>query len=77
MDFDIAQIDELLATTRAVRRRLDFSRPVDNQLLLDRIDLAEQAPTGGTSAAAAISSSAINVSRHNWASCTATRRCRS
>ncbi|MBV9595898.1 MAG: nitroreductase family protein [Chloroflexi bacterium] len=47
MDFDIAQIDELLATTRAVRRRLDFSRPVDNQLLLDCIDLAEQAPTGG------------------------------
>jgi nitroreductase len=47
MDFHIAQIDELLATTRAVRRRLDFSRPVDNQLLLDCIDLAEQAPTGG------------------------------
>ncbi|MBV9582189.1 MAG: nitroreductase family protein [Chloroflexi bacterium] len=47
MDFDVAQIDELLATTRSVRRRLDFSRPVDNQLLLDCIDLAEQAPTGG------------------------------
>src|SRR6476661_8189085 len=47
MNFDIAQIDELLATTRAVRRRLDFSRPVDNQLLLDCIDVAEQAPTGG------------------------------
>jgi nitroreductase len=47
MDFDIRQIDEVLATTRAVRRRLDFGRPVDNQLLLDCIDLAEQAPTGG------------------------------
>src|SRR5215475_15727886 len=47
MDFDIRQIDEVLATTRAVRRRLDFARPVDNQLLLDCIDLAEQAPTGG------------------------------
>ena len=40
-------VDEVLATTRAVRRRLDLDRPVDNQLLLDCIDLAEQAPTGG------------------------------
>jgi nitroreductase len=47
MNFDIAQIDELLATTRAVRTRLDLDRPVDNQLLLDCIDLAEQAPSGG------------------------------
>ena len=47
MSFDVAQIDEVLATTRAVRRRLDLERPVDNQLLLDCIDLAEQAPTGG------------------------------
>ncbi len=47
MTFDVPQIDELLATTRAVRRRLDLDRPVDNQLLLDCIDLAEQAPTGG------------------------------
>ena len=47
MTFDVAQIDEVLATTRAVRRRLDLDRPVDNQLLLDCIDLAEQAPTGG------------------------------
>lgn len=47
MDIDIAQIDEVLATTRAVRRRLDLDRPVGNQLLLDCIDLAEQAPTGG------------------------------
>src|SRR4029453_7433058 len=47
MSFDVAQIDEVLATTRAVRRRLDLERPVDNQILLDCIDLAEQAPTGG------------------------------
>src|SRR5215831_17191390 len=47
MDIDINQIDEVLATTRAVRRRLDLTRPVDNQVLLDCIDLAEQAPTGG------------------------------
>src|SRR6478609_8431901 len=44
---DFERVDEVLATTRAVRRRLDLDRPVDNQLLLDCIDLAEQAPTGG------------------------------
>src|SRR6476661_4340288 len=44
---DPRHVDETLATTRAVRRRLDLERPVDNQLLLDCIDLAEQAPTGG------------------------------
>jgi nitroreductase len=47
MDIDPRHVDETLATTRAVRRRLDFERPVDNELLLDCIDLAEQAPTGG------------------------------
>jgi nitroreductase len=47
MHIDVASVDEVLATTRAVRRRLDFTRPVDNQVLLDCIDLAEQAPTGG------------------------------
>lgn len=47
MNFDVAQIDEVLATTRAVRRRLDLDRPVEVQVLLDCIDIAEQAPTGG------------------------------
>jgi nitroreductase len=47
MDMDTDQVDRVLATTRAVRRRLDVTRPVDNQVLLDCIDLAEQAPTGG------------------------------
>ena len=47
MTFDVAAVDQVLATTRAVRRRLDLRRPVDNQVLLDCIDLAEQAPTGG------------------------------
>jgi nitroreductase len=47
MDIDHRHVDETLATTRAVRMRLDLERPVDNQLLLDCIDLAEQAPTGG------------------------------
>jgi nitroreductase len=47
MNIDPVHVDEVLSTTRAVRRRLDLARPVDNQLLLDCIDLAEQAPTGG------------------------------
>jgi nitroreductase len=44
--FDTAITDELLATTRAVRKRLDLDRPVDPQVILDCIALAQQAPTG-------------------------------
>lgn len=39
--------DELLSTTRAVRRRLDLTRPVERALLEECLDLAFQAPTGG------------------------------
>jgi nitroreductase len=42
-----AVVDHALTTTRGVRRRLDFERDVDDQTLLDCIDVAEQAPTGG------------------------------
>lgn len=38
--------DEMLATTRSVRRRLDFERPVDPELLKQCIELGLQAPTG-------------------------------
>jgi nitroreductase len=38
--------DELLSTTRAVRRRLDTSRPVDRVLVEECLELAVQAPTG-------------------------------
>ena len=37
--------DELLSTTRAVRRRLDLSRPVPDELLEECVRLAVQAPT--------------------------------
>ena len=47
MSFDLEQTDELLSTTRAVRRRLDLDRDVPDELLLRCIELAEQAPTGG------------------------------
>jgi nitroreductase len=38
--------DEVLATTRAVRKRLDFDRPVPKELIMECVDLAFQAPTG-------------------------------
>lgn len=38
--------DEVLLTTRSVRKRLDFDRPVEREVLLDCLDLALQAPTG-------------------------------
>ena len=38
--------DELLATTRSVRKRLDFSRPVEPEVIRECLELAVQAPTG-------------------------------
>jgi nitroreductase len=43
--FDLAETDRLLSTTRAVRRRLDLTRPVDRQVVLECLQLATQAPT--------------------------------
>lgn len=42
----MADLDHVLATTRAVRRRLDFDRPVPRELILECLELAVQAPTG-------------------------------
>ena len=47
MEFDIEQTDNLLSTTRAVRRRLDLERDVPDDLIMRCIELAEQAPSGG------------------------------
>jgi nitroreductase len=38
--------DELLSTTRAVRKRLDLERPVEREVLEECLALAQQAPTG-------------------------------
>lgn len=38
--------DQLLSTTRAVRKRLDFSRPVPDQLVRECVELAMQSPSG-------------------------------
>jgi nitroreductase len=46
MEFDLTQVDALLSTTRAVRKRLDFDREVPDAVLLECLQLAVQAPTG-------------------------------
>ena len=52
--FDLEQTDRLLTATRAVRKRLDLTRPVPRELILDCIRVATQAPAGG------------NVQRWRW-----------
>ena len=41
--------DSLLTTTRAVRKRLDFDRPVNPQLIRECLEVALQAPSGSNS----------------------------
>ena len=38
--------DQVLTTTRAVRKRLDFDRPVPDAVIRDCLELTLQAPTG-------------------------------
>jgi nitroreductase len=42
---DIRSVDELLTTTRAVRKRLDLTRPVGRDVILECVRIAMQAPT--------------------------------
>ncbi|MEL7207520.1 MAG: nitroreductase family protein [Actinomycetota bacterium] len=51
---DLAPLDHLLTTTKQVRKRMDFTRPVPRDLILDCIDLAQHAPMGG------------NLQRNRW-----------
>jgi nitroreductase len=44
---DRATVDDLLTTTRSVRKRLDLGRAVDPQIIQQCIDIAIQAPNGG------------------------------
>lgn len=52
--FDLAETDRLLTTTKQVRQRLDLSRPVPHDELLECIELAGHAPMGG------------NLERNRW-----------
>jgi len=45
MNLDLTA-DQLLSTTRSVRKRLDLERPVETEIVLECLDLALQAPTG-------------------------------
>jgi nitroreductase len=53
-DIDRAATDHLLTTTRAVRKRLDLTRPVPTDLVLECLRVAVQAPAGG------------NIQRWRW-----------
>ena len=53
-DFDLAEVDRLLTTTKQVRKRLDLTRPVPVELLLECIEVAGHAPVGG------------NLERNRW-----------
>ena len=39
-------VDEVLATTRAVRKRLDFDKPVEPEVIKECLEAAIQSPTG-------------------------------
>lgn len=38
--------DEVLTSTRSVRKRLDFDRPVEREVVLEALEIALQAPSG-------------------------------
>lgn len=42
---DISTVDQLLTTTRSVRKRLDLTRPVPGDILAECISIATQAPS--------------------------------
>jgi nitroreductase len=42
-------LDELLTTTRSVRKRLDLEKPVPRDVIMECLELALQAPTGSNS----------------------------
>jgi nitroreductase len=52
--FDLAETDRLLSTTKQVRKRLDLTRPVPYEELLECIEIAGHAPMGG------------NLERNRW-----------
>jgi nitroreductase len=48
-ELDVKVADELLSTTRSIRKKLDLERPVDPAVIDECIEVALQAPTGGNS----------------------------
>jgi hypothetical protein len=62
-NIDYARVDAVLTTTRAVRRRLDLSRPVDNDPCSSASISPSRHPLAPTSPADAGSSCAIRSSK--------------
>jgi nitroreductase len=54
IELDREQADLLLTTTKQVRKRMDLTRPVPRELILECIDIAQHAPMGG------------NLERNRW-----------
>lgn len=52
--FDLDEVDRLLTTTKQVRKRLDLTRAVPHQEILECIEIANHAPMGG------------NLERNRW-----------
>ena len=46
MGIDRVNTDKLLTTTRTVRKRMDFDRPVELSVIEERIGIALQVPSG-------------------------------
>jgi nitroreductase len=46
MAMDLGTVDHLLTTTRSVRKRLDFARPVEPAVIERCLEIAFQSPTG-------------------------------
>jgi len=49
MTCDLAMTDEWLATTSAERNRLDLSREVPREVIMEYLELSAQAPAGSHS----------------------------
>ncbi|GGP81473.1 nitroreductase family protein [Saccharothrix coeruleofusca] len=47
MNIDVASVDHVLSTTRAVRRKLDLDRPVEEEVLTTCLRLSTYAPSPG------------------------------
>ena len=53
-EFDLEMTDRLLLTTKQIRKRMDMSKPVPREVLLECIDIASRAPMGS------------NLQRNKW-----------
>lgn len=66
--------DEVLKTTRSVRKRLDFDKPVEREIVEECLEIALQAPTGSNSQGwhwiivedAAKKKALADIYRKNW-----------